>query len=237
MRVLLSCVCLATLLVFSSGNACAKVFVLNTFDIYPYSTHEGTGTLDKIVKQAFRRIGQEVRIVCLPSERALNNANKGTDDGDFVRVAGIEKMYPNLVMVPEKLVEFEFTAFAKDRIRIRGWQSLKPYNVGIITGWKILEKNISGVRSLTEVKDPDTLFALLVNGRTDVVVYDRQLGNALIKKRGFSGVKELGPPLAKRGVYIYMNRRNAGIVPRLAAAIRQMKQDGTFKRILGPGTR
>ncbi|MDA8090099.1 MAG: transporter substrate-binding domain-containing protein [Nitrospiraceae bacterium] len=233
MKILLSCACLAVLIALAPGQqAYARVFVLSTFIGNPYSTPEGTGALDLIIKEAFRRIGQKAEIIYLPSERGLSNANRGVDDGDFVRVSGLEKEYRNLVMVPEKLVEFEFTVFTKDpSIRTRGWESLKPYNVGIIKGWKILERNISGVRSLMEVKDPDTLFVLLVKGHADVVVCDRVLGENLIKKRGLNGVRALGPPLARRGMYIYLNRRNADLAPRLAMAIRQMKQDGTFQRM------
>jgi polar amino acid transport system substrate-binding protein len=186
-----------------------------------------------IIKEAFRRIGMEARVVHLPSERALVNANQGIDDGDFVRIAGIEKRYPNLIMVEEKICEFEFAAFSRHQgVTITDWQSLKPYNVGIITGWKILEANITESRSLTKVSTPEALFDLLLHDRADLVVFDRLQGNALIKERGLSGVKALSPLLAQRDMYLYLHKRHAGLVPKLAEALRQMKQDGTHQRLI-----
>ena len=237
MKILLSCACLAVLIALAPcQKACARVFVLNTFDVYPYSTPKGTGTLDLIIKEAFRRIGQQVKIVWLPSKRAVINADQGIDDGDFVRVKGLEKVYHHLVMVPEKLCRFEFSAFVKDpSIRISGRESLKAYNVGIPRGSQILENTVTKVRSLTKVNDQNALFELLINGRIDVAVYDRRQGYGLMKACGITGIRAAGPVLLRSDMYIYLNRRYAGYVPRLAAAIRQMKQDGTFRRIMEAG--
>jgi polar amino acid transport system substrate-binding protein len=222
-----------SLLLFSSGTAYGQALVLNTFEIYPRSTPEGKGSDDLIIKEMFRRIGIEVTIVHLPAERALINANEGIDDGDFVRIAGLENRYPNLISVPEKITEYEFVAFSKDpSIRIRGWVSLKPYNVGIITGWKILEEKIVSTRSLTKVKDDTALFRLLEKDRADLVVCEHVQGNALLQTIGLTGVKALKPVLAKRDMFLYLNQRHAGLVPRLADALKKMKKDGTFKRIM-----
>ncbi len=231
----LLCACLAALLVLSSGgNAHARVLVINTFDIYPYSTPHGTGSLDLVIKEAFRRIGQKVKIVWLPSKRALINADSGIDDGDFARVAGIEKKYHNLVRVPGKLCKFEFAPFAKSpAIKISGWKSLNGYNVGIPRGAQVLEKKTSGLRSLTEVNDQNALFSMVLNGRFDVIIYESVQGRGLIKECGLPGVRQVGPVLWKCWAYLYMNRRYSALVPRLAHAISQMKRDGTFNRIMG----
>ncbi len=229
----LSCVCLSVLLVLClGGKTYARVLVLNTFDIYPYSAPGGTGCLDRVVKEAFRRIGQKVKIVWLPSERALVNADRGIDDGDFVRVAGIEKKYHNLVRVPEKLCEFEFAAFAKTPVKITGWRSLKPYNVAIPRGAAILEKKVSQFRSLEEVNDQKALFSMVMNGRVDVIIYDRLQARGLMSRFGMKGIRQYGPVLEKCPMYLYMNRRYAALVPRLDKAIRQMKKDGAFRRIM-----
>ena len=235
----LLCACLAALLVFSSGKAYARVLVINTFDIYPYSTPHGTGTLDLVIKEAFRRIGQKIKIEWLPSERALINADLGIDDGDFVRVAGIGKKFHNLVRVPGKLCEFQFAAFARrPGIKISGWKSFARYNVGIPRGAQVLEENVSkGMRSLTEVNDQNALFSMLLNGRFDVIVYEKVQGEGLIKECGLPGIRQVGHVLKRTPMYLYMNRRYLALVPRLAMAIRQMKKDGAFSRIMDSGPR
>lgn len=211
----------------------APPLVLNTDNTSPRSTEEGAGFQDLVIKEAFRRIGLEIRVVHLPSERALINANEGIDDGDFVRISGIEQRYPNLVMVKEKICDFEFAAFTnREDIAINDWQSLQPYHVGIITGWKILEANIVGTRTLTKVTSPEALFKLLMGKRVEVVVFDLLQGNALLKEQGLKGVKALSPLLAQRDMYLYLNKRHAELVPRLEEALRQMKADGAQQHLI-----
>ncbi len=211
----------------------AMKIVLNTADVPPDSTQDHTGISDGILTEAFRRIGIPMRIVNLPSERALINADEGTDDGNFVRIAEINKFYPNLIQVPEDLLKFEFVVFSKRRnFKPAGWDSLKPYNVGIVRGWKILEENIKGTKSLTEVKDERILFALLDSDKVDMVVHDRVQGLVLLKKLKYRDIHILRPPLAVRNMYLHLNRKHSRLIPMLTEAIRGMKRDGTYDHIV-----
>ena len=61
----------------------------------------------QISHQAFRRSGIEIIFSELPGERALLNVSARIDDGDIGRIAGLEKVYPNLVCVPESMLEID----------------------------------------------------------------------------------------------------------------------------------
>lgn len=210
----------------------ARAFVLNTADVAPLVTIDHAGLCDRIMAEAFKRLGLELEIVNLPSERALINANEGLDDGNFARVEGLEKLYPNLIRVDEEITTFEFVAFtAGAAFSSAGWKSLKPYDIGIVTGWKILEHNITDVKSLTKVRNEKILFGLLAAGRVEAVVYDRMQGRIVLKQLGLRDITELEPPLAVRSMYAYLNKRHADLVPRLEQVLRELKQDGTFRKI------
>lgn len=214
-------------------GAHGRVLELSAADASPYSAPDGSGVADRIVREAFRRAKVSVRVLYAPSERSLVNANEGIVDGEYLRVAGLEKKYPNLVMVPESICEYEFTAFARDPgIRVKGWKSLRPYNVGYITGWKILEENVTGVKSLTTVRNEDALFELLGSGRVDLVIFERFRGESHLRRMGSVGIRPLSPPLARREMHLYLNREHESVVPRVARALRQMKRDGTWQRIM-----
>lgn len=222
-----------------ASPALCGTIVLSTANDPPNATDDHTGFCDRIMVEAFKRLGLGLEIVNLPSERALINANEGLDDGNFARVEGLEKQYPNLIRVAEEITTFEFVAFsAAAPFKTTGWASLQPYNVGIITGWKILESNISEVKSLTKVRDEKLLFGLLAAGRTDVVVYDRMQGRVVLRQLGLRGITVLEPPLAMKSMYPYLHKRHADLVPRLEQTIREMRKDGTIRRIaaevLGP---
>jgi polar amino acid transport system substrate-binding protein len=213
--------------------------VLGTFAGPPLSNESRTGFYDLVLLEAFRRIKQPLTIVNLPAERSLLNANSGITDGDFVRISGLERLYPDLIKVPEKIVDFEFVAFSRNvRMKTSSWASLKPYDVAIVRGWKILEENIVDTRSLVRTKDQRQLFRLLANERADIVIYSRFEGYALLKDLGLKDVTALEPPLAVREMYLYLNRKHQALVPRLAKALREMKTDGAYRAIrlktLGP---
>lgn len=205
---------------------------LSTFAGPPLSTIDRKGFYDLVLTEAFNRSNVTIGISHLPAERSLLNANTGLTDGDFVRIKGLEKLYPNLVQVPEKITDFEFVGFSKNHeIRIKNWEDCKPYNVAIVKGWKILEANLDGVRSLKKVKNQKQLFALLANNRTDIVIYSRFEGYEMIKQLKLKNIHTLEPPLATKEMFLYLNKKHEKIILKISENLQHMKQDGTFKRI------
>ncbi len=226
--------CLAgtSLLLALSGALAADrpVLVLNDTNEPPFTTADRDGLLDLVAGEAFRRAGAELRLVKLPAERGLINANAGIEDGDMARIAGLEKQYPNLVRVPEKLVDWEFSAFSKDASIASSWKAIRQRSVGHIKGWKIYEQNLAGAERVTTADDPEQLFRLLDLNRIEVALYERSLGAALAKQQGLKGVRPLAPPLATREMFIYLHKRHASLAVRIADALRAMKREGFYQR-------
>lgn len=211
-----------------------QTIVLNTANAPPNATEDFTGIGDRVLTEAFRRLGMQLKIVRLPSERALQNANDGIDDGNFARVAGLIKIYPNLIQVPESIVQFEFIAFSKKhKFQTIGWESVRPYNVGIITGWKILEKNITGTKTLTKTKNSSMLFNLLLADRVDIIVYDKKQGQLVLQElHALKDVHLLEPPFAVTQGYPYLHKKHENLVQPLADTLKNMKTDGTYQKIV-----
>ncbi len=233
----LLCCCTACLAARQAlAQAPERPLVLNTDGAPPHSRDDGSGFEDRIVTELFRRMGLAVRLVRLPSERALANANQGVDDGNYVRVAGLSALYPNLVMVPEPMSEFAFTAFTRDAgLKSAAWEDLRMRRTGIVTGWKLAERHLVGATQLTSVRDEETLFAMLVKGRLDVVISSRHTGREVLRTGGYKGVHALDPPLSTQPMFLYMHKRHAGLVPRLTETLRAMRRDGTLARLTREG--
>jgi polar amino acid transport system substrate-binding protein len=222
-----------SLIIWVDGCHALQTLVITTSMTSPLSNDEQTGFYDQIVIEAFRRAGQPVQIEHLPTERSITNANLGITDGEFPRISGLDRLYPNLVRVPEKIDNFEFVAFTwKDDVQLKDWASCKPYNVAIVRGWKILEANLAEVKSLTRVKSQNILFSLLAKHRADIVVYSRFEGQELIEQLDLQSIRVLEPPLATREMFIYLNKKHLSLVPEVAKELRNMKHDGTYDRIL-----
>lgn len=190
------------------------------------------GYMGQVAKEAFRRIGIKINITTLPGERALINANRGVDDGDLLRIPGLEKDYPNLVRIPEKVMDFEFVAFTLDpHIQVKNFAGLAPYTVAYVTGWKFYERNVHQAREITRVRNLHALFKLLNKDRSDIVLAERWQGLWAAKQLGLK-VRMLQPPFKVSAMYMYLNKRHAALVPKVAKALVAMKQDGTFQRII-----
>lgn len=228
-----TCVLAMLLYMFSAGPAQARPpMIIGTSYKVLLSTPEQDGLLDTIAKEAFFRCGIHIELPYLPAERSLLAANAGLHDGELNRVAGLEKLYPNLVRIDESMMEFRFVAFRKTgNMSISDWQSLAPYRIGIVKGWKILEENAGDLPAVTFVNSAQQLFTLLELGRIDIALYGDLLGRAQLQAMHIEDYTVLDPPLAVREMYMYLHRKHRELVPQVRDALRAMKQDGTYDRL------
>ena len=216
----------------TSHAANETTLVLNDTNEPPFTTQAGDGFLDIIVGEAFRRAGLRLKLVKLPAERGMINANAGIEDGDFSRIAGLGKIYPNLIRVPEKLTNWYFVAFTRRApLSNASWAALAPLSVGHIKGWKIFEQHLMPATQITTVDTPEQLFTMLDKNRIDVALYERWMGYALLKEMHIQGVHVVEPPLSVREMFIYLNRRYADKVPAITAALRAIKAEGMYTRV------
>lgn len=218
---------------FSSHGVFADpILIFNASVGEPFSNAENTGFEDRLVIEIFRRLGKKVKIHFAPAERALRNLNEGIDDGALGRVGGILKKYANIRQIPEKAFDRDFTIYTRTvALKPKGWDSLSPYNVGIITGWKILEINIKNSKSLVKVKDGRHLFQLLNQNRVDLVIYNRWGGLQLLRNMNLNNFKLLEPPLVRAPHFFNLNKKHEALIGPAAKALRDMKNDGTYQKI------
>ena len=225
---------LAGVLTLLAGSICRAdmpVLVLNDANESPYTTADSQGFLDVVAVEAFRRAGVKLRLVKLPAERGLINANAGIEDGDLSRIAGLESNYPNLIRVPEKLIEHEFSAFSKNPVLATSPVVLRTHSIGHIRGWKIYEKMLSGAPVVVASDDAAQMFRQLQLDRIDVALYERWLGLSLLKKQDIQGIYLLEPAIAKREMFIYLHKRHAALVPKIAKALQAIKAEGLYARL------
>lgn len=214
------------------ARAETQVITISTSYKSLLSNPQQTGMLDRIVTEAFQRIGITAEIVFTPTERSLVDVNAGLIGGELNRIKGMEKAFPNLVRVPEPNMTMHFVAFAKKHYSVNGWESLRHLHIGIVKGWKILEQNTRTFPHVTLVPTETELFTMLDKGRIDVALYSKLTGYEQIASRGLTDIRHLEPPLASRDMYLYLHKRYEHLVEKVAEALRKMKQDQTYERIV-----
>lgn len=220
------------LILFAGLGWSAETIRVNTTSGPPLATPTQDGFQDLIAKEVFRRVGQDAEIHILPGERSLINLNQGIDDVTFVRIKGLERVYPNIRMVPEKVMDWMFVGFKKlPNTVISDWRGLKPYSVAYMNGWKIFEENVKHAKFITKVGSPQILFYMLENDRADIILYEKWSGLKVIRDRNWTHVRKIEPPLAVREMFMYVHKKHETVVPALTAALRALKADGTYDRI------
>jgi polar amino acid transport system substrate-binding protein len=102
------------------------------------STVEGSvsAIAEKVMAEAYKRIGMKLEVKKLPGERALQASNNGEVDGELYRKRDIDQTYPNLIVIPVAVVNIDEMVFTKKskKFAVKSWDSLLPYRVGYRKG-------------------------------------------------------------------------------------------------------
>jgi len=181
----------------------------------------------------YRRIGYQVHEARLPARRSIRESEAGDSDGEVMRAAEVEEHLPDLIRVPEPLIEHDIVAFTAGNPALLpdGWSDLRGHAICARMGILIVEDKLSslpGVR-VSYAMESEQVFRMLKAGRCDYAVLPR---SAWIEAQeaGITGLAEASPVLAHIVTYHFVNRRRAMLVPSLAAVLRQLRAEGYIAR-------
>ncbi len=179
---------------------------------------------ERILQEAYKRLGVMVEYKSYPGERALVSANNGITDGEVARIAGMEEMYTNLIRVSVPIAYTDLVVFTTDPlVTVTGWESLRPYSIGIIRGMKLAEIKTQGMEVRTVTRS-EQLFRMLAAKRNDVGVYLRD-GYCEVKRLNLPSIRIVEPPLEQLTFYHYLHKRHQVLVKKLEEVLRQMEKD------------
>ncbi len=184
----------------------------------------------KNLEEVFKRLGIQMIRQTPPVGRALLNVNEGIDDGDGPRLKLIEGLFPNMIRVPESFGNFHFVAFSNSvTVKTSSWESLVPYHIAYIHGWKLFDAHVVGAKSVTKVKNAELLFKLLQKKRTELVLTSLVSGLSYIQESNLQGIELMEPSLLIEPKFLFLHKKHKDLVPRIASTLREMKKDGTYQ--------
>lgn len=193
----------------------------------------------RLLTEAYRRLGIEIETRELPVARSLYMANAGDVDGELFRGVLNEKDFPNLIRIPVALAYAQLVVFTTDaEFEVTGWDSLRPYTIGIRIGTKGAEAGTAGMR-VESVAHVDQLFKKLALGRNDVVVLPRDVGLMTLKTMKLEGIEGMNledirilePPLQQDALYHYLHKKHERLIPKITDVLQQMEKEGDLQRI------
>lgn len=189
---------------------------------------------DAFLKELYTRSGLSVEIKYLPLLRDLMEASTLTIDASMSRTQIGVRDYPNLVRVPFPLLRLSWRAASvKPGIKVRTWNDLSQYKVGMLRGertpYLLAEQTLS---EITLYNSRNCGLAMLREGRIDVIV---EISLLIEKMAQLMDVEKiyLSEPLIEAYTYHYLNKKHEALAPRLATSLKEMLKDGTSKKLLG----
>ncbi len=190
---------------------------------------------EQVIREAYRRLGFDIEVVAMPARRALEVSNDGEVDGELHRIYGLDKRWKNLVRVPNKVNVLEATVFTKRvKFDVAGWNSIKPYVVGVRRGIQFSNRNTDGM-SRQIVNSIQSLFDILKFDRVEVVVTSLVNGLSELKEAKLSMIRPLSPSIEIYPLYHYLHKKHLSLVPKVNAVLEDMKNEGLIERIRQQG--
>ena len=188
--------------------------------------------LEEFFRQAYARLGKEVRFRSLPAIREIDSADSGETDGCLLRTELVGRRYPGLVMVPYPLLHSTMVACAvRDDVKVHTAADLVGYRVGISRGGvapHLICQEVGVVPTL--LNNLSSGLKMLGEGRLDVILEEEVL---LRHAAGEANVTlHCSEPLLHGYFYHWLNRKHADLAPALAEAFRAMAADGSMRKIL-----
>lgn len=192
-----------------------------------------------IYAEAFRRLGIPLELVTHSLARRSALAEEGAIDGEVSRIYAYADAHPELVRVEEPVMDFTFSIFsANPNLRARTLEELPAdalleHRRGILLCENTLKKSIPPER-LSNVANTEQGVRKLLAGRSDaycdIDLYVREALNSG-ELRGVASVRKLFD-IASVPTYPYLYKKHAGLAPRLAAILKQMKAEGLLAAYL-----
>ena len=194
--------------------------------------------LSLIYTETFKRLGYKFKLVDLPGERSLVDANSGIVDGEAARIASLDSAkYPNLIRVLEPIIVIKDGAYSTDTsIKINGWGSLKGkgYKVGLFKGIKSVEQKLPlyvEEENIVTLTGFEQSLKMLQARRIDLFIASTLLEeSAPMKSDAYKDIKRVGI-VEEKILYPWFHKRHKELVPRLADTLKAMKTEGAFQKL------
>ncbi len=224
------------------GIAFASPIKIVTSPWEPYEYNENgqlKGTDVEIVKEAFNRMGVAVKIEMYPWSRCLKMVKSGEAEGIFT--LSINPKREEFLIYPEEGINYSENVFffnKKKPFEFDGTlESIKGRLVGTTRNYNYRADFMESNLFKKDAADSDLAgIRKIANGRDDLFICDKLVGSSLARREGvLSKISFIKKPLSKIKMFLAFrknNPKNVQLAKDFAKAIKSMKKDGTYKKIL-----
>jgi ABC-type amino acid transport substrate-binding protein len=187
----------------------------------------------EILRTVYARLNIRLEFEDVPGKRALALSSAGELDGEIQRIGNLAHDYPTLVQISPPINYIEPSVFTTTlRFDVKGWDSVKPYSIGIVRGVGSSETGTRGMSRVTAAASLENMLEMLDAGRFDLVVTDLFSGLVAVKKLHLqSRIYPLSPPLERIYIYHYLNEKHRDLASKVAKVIQEMEASGELAQL------
>jgi len=190
----------------------------------------------EIMTQAYQRLGYRMKVVEQSTQRSLIDAGQGVYDGNLFRIRGIDRAYPDLIMVDVPCCKLDVYLYVppKKRFTVTGWESIpRGYTMVAPFAVKYIDMNIKahGIPTFF-VKTPEETLGFLLSGKADFTLSTRALDSPIFARGLDKKLIRLTPAVERIQLFHYLHNKNAGLVKQVGDTLRAMHRDGSIAAIV-----
>lgn len=184
-----------------------------------------------LLEAAARRAGVSVVARPMSAERGVVQVVTGQIDGAAGRSLGVEQKYPELLRVAEPVYHYAPIAYSYKRVDMSaGWDALREHSICIRLGLQLTTARTKGM-ARQQLADEASMLRMLKEGGCEIAVMDRNDPVARAVMAGDPALLQVGPPFEEMPLFVYLHKRHAALAERLGRALRDMRADGTMRRM------
>lgn len=242
LRLLMAFACL--LMMTPPALAQVKPTRLVTFDYPPFmvagSAGQLSGLMIDVVTEAFKRMGQAVRIEFYPFSRCLAMVDAGKADAMFT-IKKTPQREAHYLYPKEPVLTQHYVFFVRSNSTLEFKGELIDFanaTIGVVDNTSyggIFDAAVKqGVfKKLDTAPDYESNFRKLLVGRVDAVIISQVVGEAIVKQlNAAEQVRVSGPAVETAMSYMMFNKKTPpALISEFDKAIASMREDGTLGRI------
>ncbi|XHS78402.1 substrate-binding periplasmic protein [Burkholderiaceae bacterium UC74_6] len=213
----------------------------------PQFVEVGTSSSDQLtvvtalLREAYKRVGVELRVRELPMRRRLLLADNGTLDGDLARVAGVQQEAPQLIRVNVPVYQFALKAYRLGRPDVDCPASIRTLELGY-AGVAVLRGHHAAEQALptaaqVPVNSYDEAARQLQRGKVAFVLAPPLAFEGALRRTRVTGFCAMSTDTETHALFHMLHRRHAVLAARLEQVLGQMQQSGEMSTILANAER
>lgn len=200
--------------------------------------NETEGVFIELTEEIIKRLELDAKIRVSPPQRSINDLVKGRVDVlfpslDALFVTGdVYTKSEELIYIKE---DYVFTRKGDTMLTTIG--DLKGKVVGVTRGYPYAREVVRNESFKLDYSLTDEICVQkLIIGRVEAFIVEEKTGITAFKKQGVEKLMQYNPalPISKQDVYYATGRNGRGkqLALDISSALKAMKEDGTFERIL-----